>query len=107
MAVPSLVVIGASAGGVEALTGLITRVPADIPAAILVVMHMAPAAPSVLARILGRTSGLRVEPAIDGAPLVAGRVYVALPDEHLLVRGDHIALVRGPRENGHRPALDP
>lgn len=107
MSTPRLVVVGASAGGVEALRGLLSLLPADLPAAVLVVMHMAPGAPSVLPRILGRASRLPVNEALDGLPIEAGRVYVAPGDQHLIVEDGHLALVRGPRENGHRPALDP
>ena len=105
--VPPLVVVGASAGGVEALCRLLSLLPADLPAAVLVVMHVAPAAPNVLPRILARAGRLPAEEAVDGTRLVARRVYVAPSDQHLLVRDGHVVLVRGPRENGHRPALDP
>jgi two-component system, chemotaxis family, protein-glutamate methylesterase/glutaminase len=107
MPVPRLIVVGASAGGVEALCRLLSLLPADLPAAILVVMHVAPAAPSVLPRILARAGSLPVEEAMQDMPIEAGRVYVAPGDHHLIVDGDSLALVRGPRENGHRPALDP
>lgn len=107
MPVPRLVVVGASAGGVEALCRLLALLPADLPAAVLVVMHMAPAAPSVLPRIFARAGALPVEEAIHGMPIEAGRVYVAPGDQHLVVDGDSLALEHGPRENGHRPALDP
>lgn len=107
MPVPRLVVVGASAGGVEALCRLLALLPDDLPASVLVVMHVSPAAPSVLARILGRASRLPVEEALHGMAIEPGRVYVAPGGRHLIVDGDGLALVRGPRENGHRPALDP
>lgn len=107
MPVPMVVVIGASAGGVEALTALLAALPADTPAAIVVVLHMAPAAPSVLPSILARAGRLPVTVATDGALLRAGQVYVGPPDAHLVINGDALALVRGPREHGHCPAIDP
>ncbi len=98
--------MGASAGGVEALTQLVAGLPADLPYAVLVVLHMPPQAPSVLAKIIDRHSSLPAVPAIDGAPLEAGRIYVGVPDRHLLVYDHRIVLSEGPTENGHRPAIN-
>jgi two-component system, chemotaxis family, protein-glutamate methylesterase/glutaminase len=102
-----LVVVGASAGGVEALKQLTRDLPADLPAAVVVVLHVSSEAPSVLAEIIGRAGNLRARTAQDGDVLEDGTVYVAPPDCHVLVRGDRLEVVRGPRENGHRPAVDP
>ena len=79
--------IGASAGGVDALVRLVRHLPADLPAAVCVVLHVPATARSLLALILGRHSELPVEVAEHGAPLLAGRVYVAPPDSHLTVAG--------------------
>ena len=103
----AVVVIGASAGGVEALRAVLSGLPADLAAAVLVVLHVAPRAPSVLPRILDRVCALPVAHAVDGEPVVPGRVRVAPPDMHLLVSGGRLRVVRGPRENGLRPAVDP
>jgi two-component system, chemotaxis family, protein-glutamate methylesterase/glutaminase len=103
----AVVAIGASAGGVEALREVLAGLPGDLPAVVLVVLHVSPRAPSVLPRILGRRCALPVEHARDGEAIVPGRVYVAPPDVHLLVRGGRVHLLHGPRENGMRPAVDP
>jgi len=98
--------IGASAGGVDALMRVLRKMPADLPLAILVVIHLPSSGRSLLAGILGRHTDLDVVEAVDGAQLVAGRVYVAPNDRHLLVDDGHLRLDRGPKENGVRPAVD-
>ena len=99
--------IGASAGGVDALLSIIPKIPADFPAAIFIVVHIPPEVPSLLARILGRHAPLRVEEAADGVRWKRGVVYVAAPDCHLVLQDGVIRSARGPRENRHRPAIDP
>lgn len=102
----NLIVIGASAGGVEALRDLTAALPVDLPAAVLVVLHLPPGGVSALAAILDRAGPLPAVTARHGAELCAGTVYTAVPDHHLLVRDGRIALSRGPTENGHRPGID-
>jgi two-component system chemotaxis response regulator CheB len=99
--------IGASAGGVDALMRVLRNLPADVQLAILVVLHVPASGRSLLAGILARHTDLDVVEAQDGAQLVAGRVYVAPNDRHLLVGDGHLRLDRGPKENGVRPAVDP
>jgi two-component system chemotaxis response regulator CheB len=101
-----LVVIGASAGGVEALKQVVAGLPADLPAAVCIVLHLAPTSSSALAGILERAGALSCNWAVDGAPLRPGRIVVAPPDHHLLVEEGRMRLDVGPRENGHRPAID-
>ncbi|MGW4246629.1 chemotaxis protein CheB [Nocardia sp. NPDC004722] len=101
-----LIVVGASAGGVEALREFVAGLPADLPAAVLVVLHMPPRGASALPAILGRAGPLPVTAAGNGTTALAGHVYTAVPDAHLLVRDGRMMLSRGPSENGHRPGVD-
>ncbi len=106
-----LIVIGASAGGVEAVSKLVAGLPASLPAAVCVVVHLRPYSESHLAQVLERAGSLPVVPAKQDMPLRRGTIYVAVPDMHLLVDRDGdqavLRLVRGPRENRSRPAVDP
>lgn len=83
-----VVALAASAGGLRALGEVLSRLPPDLPAAILVVQHLDPRYPSHLADILGRQTGLPVKVAEDGEYLRLGCVYVAPPNRHLLVGSD-------------------
>lgn len=107
MAGHDLIVVGASAGGVEALKSLVTGLPPAFPAAVAIVLHIPPNSPSVLPRVLGRHCALEVRHPSDGEALRPGTVYVAPPDHHMLVERRCLRLGRGPRENGFRPAIDP
>jgi two-component system, chemotaxis family, protein-glutamate methylesterase/glutaminase len=102
----NVVAVGASAGGVEALTHFAAGLPPDLPYAVLVVLHMAVGAPSVLARIMDRSGPLPTAEAVDGEPLEPGTIRVAVPNRHLLTYDRRIALSEGPTENGHRPAIN-
>jgi two-component system, chemotaxis family, protein-glutamate methylesterase/glutaminase len=103
---PNVVAVGASAGGVEALTHFAAGLPPDLPYAVLVVLHMPVGAPSVLARILDRSGPLPAAQALDQEPLEPGTIRVAVPNRHLLVDDHKVALSEGPTENGHRPAIN-
>jgi two-component system chemotaxis response regulator CheB len=102
-----IVVMGGSAGGVDAMQAIVAAFPADLPAAVFIVVHTAAGFESVLPEILARRSPLRATHAIHGEPIAAGRIYVAPPDNHMLVRPGYLAVQRGPKENGARPAVDP
>ena len=102
-----LVVIGASAGGVDALQALVREVPPEFPASILVVLHVPSTGTSVLPQILARRGHLPAVFAQNGDEVVRGQIYVAPADHHLLIHDGRIRLSQGPRENGHRPAIDP
>jgi two-component system, chemotaxis family, protein-glutamate methylesterase/glutaminase len=102
-----IVVVGASAGGVEALDQLVRGLPPELPAAVLVVLHLPAGGRSVLPAILTRAGALPAVVPQDGARPDRGHIYVAPPDRHLLLVGHEMRLTGGPRENGHRPAIDP
>jgi two-component system, chemotaxis family, protein-glutamate methylesterase/glutaminase len=101
------VVVGASAGGVEALRAVVRELPRDLDATLFVVLHLPPSGPSVLPRILERAGLLQAAHASDGAEFQRGWIYVAPPDQHMRFADGHLALDRGPKEHGHRPAVDP
>lgn len=107
MAAKNIVVVGGSAGAVEALKALLRGLPDDLAAPVLVVVHLPPSSPGRLPEILQRNTALRVAWAIDDEPITPGRVYVAPPDRHLLVEDGRVRLTRAPRENHSRPAIDP
>ncbi|HEX9938035.1 MAG TPA: chemotaxis protein CheB [Longimicrobium sp.] len=102
-----IVVIGASAGGVEALREIAAALPADFPATIFAVVHFPAHSASSLPAILTRAGALQAVHPQDGDPIQGGRIYVAPPDRHMLVERGSVRLASGPRENGHRPAADP
>src|SRR5215212_968855 len=107
MSARDIIVVGASAGGVEALTRLVKALPADLPASLFVVLHLPPDAHSALPTILNRRGQLWAVHPRDGETIEPGRIYVAPPDRHLVLHQGVARVVRGPRENGHRPAVDP
>jgi two-component system chemotaxis response regulator CheB len=102
-----VIVMGASAGGLATLSALLGALPKELPAAVGVVLHRAADYPSVLAEILERQTALPVVDAEDGVPLERGRIYVAPADRHLMLEPGRVRVVRGPKENRHRPAIDP
>ncbi len=101
-----LVVVGASAGGVEALAKFVQTLPGSLPAAVMVVLHIAPHHSSYLPEILARRGLLPVSHPADGEMVRPGHVYVAPPDLHLAVQDHRMVLEHLPRENGVRPSID-
>jgi two-component system chemotaxis response regulator CheB len=107
MANRDIVAIGTSAGGVEALMSLTRSLPRDLPAAILLTLHLPSHSKSRLDEVLDRSGPLPAGFARDGEVMRKSQIYVAPPDRHLIVDGDRLALGEGPRENNARPAIDP
>src|SRR3954468_8984076 len=102
-----IVVIGASAGGLEAMRTLARDLPADFPIPICVVIHSAPQSPGMIGEILDRVGPLRATNARDRERLTPAHIYVAPPDFHLVVEPGILRVTKGPRENRFRPAIDP
>src|SRR3954463_15611263 len=101
-----IIVIGASAGGGGALRIPVAGLPAHLPPAVFVVVHVPAHGPSVLPRILSRAGPLPAVHPDDGPGIRAGNVHVAPPDYALGLKPGHVRITRGPRENKHRPAAD-
>ena len=99
-------VIGASSGGVEALQQLVSQLPGDFPGSLFVVLHLPPRTKSLLPQILTRAGRLPASHPEDGDRIEEGRIYVAPPDEHLVIERDHVHLSRGPKEQHHRPCIN-
>jgi two-component system chemotaxis response regulator CheB len=106
MTVHDIVVVGFSAGGIDPLLRLVGALPADYPGAIFIVHHFPPQSVSALPAILKRTATIAVAQAVDGEPVLPGRIYVARPDHHLELESDRVRLTHGSREPDH-PAIDP
>ena len=106
-ATKDIVVIGASAGGMEALQKLVSRLPADLPASVFVVWHLSPGLKSILPSVLNRSGPLRAVHPKDGDRIEPGRIYVAPNDHHMLLEKGYVRITKGPKENRFRPAIDP
>jgi two-component system chemotaxis response regulator CheB len=102
-----LVVVGASAGGIGALEELLHNIAADFRAAMLVVLHISPWSQSKLPEVLGRSTTLPIAFATHDSAVQPGHIYLAPPDHHLLIEEGRLQLWRGPKENFHRPAINP
>src|SRR3954471_20268456 len=104
MVTKDIVVVGASAGGMQALERLVAGLPADLPAAVFVVWPLSPGVRSVLPEVLNRAGPLRGQVPADGARFKPGRIYVARNDHRLLLERGYIRVTKGPKENRFRPA---
>jgi two-component system chemotaxis response regulator CheB len=107
MGTRNIIVIGASAGGFDALKKLVEDLPQDLPAAIFVVWHMAADVTGILPQVLSRSGRLPATNAVDGEKIEPSRIYVAPPDHHLILENSHVRVTKGPKENRFRPAVDP
>lgn len=101
-----IIVIGASAGGFEAIQRLAERFPANLQAAVFITLHVYGKSEGILPTLLNRTATLPAAHPLDGERVVKGRIYVAPPDYHLLLRRGFIELGHGPRENMQRPGIN-
>lgn len=101
------VFVGGSAGALETLAEMLSRLPSDLAAPVLVVLHLRRAGTSVLPAILDRAGGLHAVTPLDGESLMQGVVYVAPSDRHMLVEDGRVRLIEGPAEHGMRPSVDP
>jgi two-component system chemotaxis response regulator CheB len=101
-----LIVIGGSAGGLEPLRTIVAGLPASLSAAVMVVIHTAPTGPSLLPKILTKAARLPAQHPFDSQVIQPGRIYVAPPDHHLTVDDGTMRVLRGPKFNAHRPAID-
>ncbi|UWZ86940.1 chemotaxis protein CheB [Occallatibacter riparius] len=106
MAARDIIVVGASAGGFEALQTLAAGLPADLKAAVFVTLHQSPHGEGILPLILNRAGALPTLHAEDGMLIEEGRIYVAPPDHHLMIRNGFLELGHGPKENLHRPCIN-
>lgn len=100
------VVIGASAGGVQALQQVASKLPCDLAAVVLVVLHLHGASPSYMPEILSRAGPLPALSPPDWSLTEPGRIYVARPDHHMALNDGRVRMTLGPRENLHRPSID-
>jgi two-component system chemotaxis response regulator CheB len=103
-----IIVVGASAGGLQAIESLISHFSADLPASLFVVQHLAPdISGSAMLTQFGRHSSSKPKFAEDGEAFEMGRIYVAPPDRHMLLKERNLLVRKGAFENRHRPAIDP
>jgi two-component system chemotaxis response regulator CheB len=102
-----VVVVGGSAGALQPLRAIVGSLPHDFAATIFVVIHVSPRGESVLPQLLTQWGPLPAVHAVDGQTIRPGHIYVAPPDQHLLVYPEHVRVIQGAKENRHRPAIDP
>src|SRR5262249_33683457 len=102
-----IIVMGASSGGIESLMVVVSGLPKDFPGSIFVVLHIPAGSASRLPQILSQAGPLPRRNASVQEKIMLGHSYVAPPDHHVLLRRGYLRTVRGPKENNHRPAIDP
>jgi two-component system, chemotaxis family, protein-glutamate methylesterase/glutaminase len=102
-----IVVVGTSLGGVTALQALAAGLPADFPGSVFVVIHLNPRASTSIDQLMARAGRLPARLATNMEPILPGQILIAPPDHHLMLGEGYVRVIRGPHENGHRPAVDP
>jgi len=103
----NIIVIGASAGGFEALKKIVKKLPSDFDASIFIVWHMSADVRGILPEVFNKLNTINAKVANDNEPIKPNHIYVAPPDHHLIVEEGHVRVTRGPKENRFRPAVDP
>jgi two-component system, chemotaxis family, protein-glutamate methylesterase/glutaminase len=101
-----IIAIGGSAGGTDAIRKIVAGFPADLPAAVFVTIHVTNRSNGILPAVITSSGPLLAVHPQDGEPIQNGRIYVAPPDQHLLIREGHVHLGHGPRENLQRPCIN-
>src|SRR5262245_24028514 len=101
-----IVAIGASTGGPEVLPDRVRELPAELAAAVFVVVHSPPGHSSTLPDLLSQRGSMPARHPFHDEPIKPATIYVAPPDVHIQLKPGAIEVVRGPRDNGHRPAAD-
>ena len=101
-----MILIGASAGGIQAISKLLAELPPNLRAAVAVTLHRSPSYPSLLGSIFGARSKLEVVEPRGGELFEPGRVYIAPPNRHLVFGGGLVLLNDGPKEHHSRPSID-
>ncbi|MEP6683838.1 MAG: chemotaxis protein CheB [Parafilimonas sp.] len=102
-----IIVIGASAGGLDALKMIIKGLPPGFSAPVFIVWHMSPDIRGILPQLFNSINTIHAAHAYDKEPIKTNRIYVAPPDHHLLVEENRVRVTHGPKENRFRPAVDP
>src|SRR5438477_3512682 len=103
----SVICFGGSAGGLDPLLKIVGGFPPNLSAAVFIAIHTAANSPRSLPGILNNAGVFSSSYAVHGERVQAGRIYIAPPDNHLMLHDGVVRVVRGPKENGHRPAIDP
>lgn len=103
----NIIVIGASAGGFEAIKQLVADLPPDLDAAIFIVWHMSPDVKGILPQVINQQKTILATNALDNEPIAYNHIYVAPPDRHLVLEKGFVRVTHGPKENRFRPAVDP
>lgn len=103
----NIIVIGASAGGFEAIKRIVTDLPSDIDASLFIVWHMSPDVRGILPQVLNRVNRIYAGHALDKEEIKTNRIYIAPPDHHLVLEEGRVRVTHGPKENRFRPAVDP
>jgi len=107
MAKRNIIVIGASAGGFDAIKRMVSQLPRDLDASIFIVWHMSPNIRGILPDVLNGLNTIPASNAKDKEAILTNHIYVAPPDHHLLIEANRLRVIKSPKENRFRPAINP